>query len=449
MSMIHVPIALYALGIASLLLSVFWRPVVGLYYLIPLIPLQTTRYTLNDLPLGHSVVGLTLLAVAIGVLRSRRSPLPMTPWTVLIGIYVVFTFFSLCLGSAYLGAPFPLPGDERFAVWQDYMTMPALLLLVTATQPDRRQVKIIIGLMCISALLMNRSFYNIVSSRDFSMFSNDLREAGQMGYANPNGLAAFEAQFAIFLMALACFSRWRMKLAFYGMALLSALCLMYTLSRGGYIAFLAGIAFLGLVRQRILLALLVVFGLTWAAIVPGAVRDRVNMTYDSETESLDHSSETRVVLWEDALHVFNSSGVVLGTGFDTYAYMHRIGTYADTHNIFLKTLVETGAAGLALLLWLLGKTFLTGYRAFRRMRDPLYAALGLGLAGWVVCAFAANFFGDRWTFLQVNGFMWVIAGLLANGIAVERRETEAQAEANETPERGEAMEAVPEGAAAV
>ena len=28
---------------------------------------------------------------------------------------------------------------------------------------------------------------------------------------------------------------------------------------------------------------------------------------------------------------------------------------------------------------------------------------------------AANFFGDRWTFLQVNGYMWVLAGLLFVG----------------------------------
>src|SRR5580692_12395488 len=78
---------LYIGAVLAVLASIFWRPVVGIFYLAPLIPLQTMRYRLNDFPLGASVVSIVLLAVAIGILRRKRPLLPKTPWTLLICIY--------------------------------------------------------------------------------------------------------------------------------------------------------------------------------------------------------------------------------------------------------------------------------------------------------------------------------------------------------------------------
>lgn len=408
---------LYIGAMVCVLASIFWRPVVGIFYLAPLIPLQTARYRLNDFPLGASVIVIVLLAVAIGILRQGKPVLPKTPWTGLIGIYAAFTLLSLILGSFYLGAPLPYPGSVRFSVWVDYMMMPGLLLLVAAAEPSRRQMKGIILMMCLAVLALDRNFLSTVSGRDFSGFSYDLRDAGSMGYAGINGMAAFEAQFAAFLLALAAFekNRW-IKLAYYALGGYSAVCLMYSLSRGGYVALLVGWLFLGLAKKRWMLVALIAFIFTWTALVPNAVRERVMMTYDGG--GLDHSSETRLTLWEDAMQMVDSN-VVLGSGFNTYAYMHRVGNYADTHNYFLKVLVETGIFGLALFLWLLAKTFRIGLALSRSAKDPFYASLGLGLAAWLVTAFTANLFGDRWSFLQVCGYMWIIAGMVAHARKVE------------------------------
>jgi putative inorganic carbon (HCO3(-)) transporter len=154
----------------------------------------------------------------------------------------------------------------------------------------------------------------------------------------------------------------------------------------------------------------------------------VAMTYDpnlaaqkSEAQAegeLDHSAELRLELWADALELFRSNPII-GTGFNTYAYMKRIGNYADTHNIYVKVLIETGVIGLALFLWLLFKTYRAGYRLFRVSRDPFFAALGLGLAVWVVTNSVCNLFGDRWTYLQINGYMWTLAGFVARAAELE------------------------------
>jgi O-antigen ligase len=415
-----VPYVEYLIFIVSVFLTVFWRPVVGIFFLLPLIPLQTIRYRLNDFPLGGSVVGIMLFAIVLGVLWRGDPVLPRTPWTRLLCLYAFFTFFSLCLGSYYLGGSLALPwNDPRFGVWQDYMTMPALLLLTVAVHPTSRQMKAIILLMCLATWVLDHNFWSAASGRDYSTYSDDLREGSSMGYAGSNGLAAFEAQVTMFLLALGALEKkfW-LRLGYRALAVFSAVCVIYSLSRGGYVALLAGCLFLGLVRQRSLLVLLIVALFTWTSLMPPAAQQRILTSYDTESGSVDHSAETRLELWQDALELFRASPA-MGTGFNTYAYMHRHkrtdggeGYYEDTHNFYLKVLVETGVTGLLIFLWLLVKMFVTGYRLFIRSKDPFRASLGLGLAAWVICAAAANFFGDRWTFLQVNGYMWVLAGLV-------------------------------------
>lgn len=424
---------LYVGGILAFFLTVFWRPLIGILFLLPLIPLQTLRYRLNDLPLGQSIVGIMLLAVVLGLLWRGQPVFPETPWTKLLYIYIGFTFVSLCLGSIYLGRSLPFLGDTaRLGDWQGYMTMPAILLLVAALQPSRREMKIMILVMCLATLAVDRDFWDIVSSRDFSSFSWDLRDEGAMGYAGVNGLGAFEAQITIMLLALAAFERKRLlQLAYLALAVFSAICLMYSLSRGGYVALLVGWLFLGLVKERKLLVLLALFVSMWTSVVPPAVQQRVMMTYDPTTGQLDHSAETRVNLWEEAMQVFDSNPLI-GLGFDTYAYTKHLNNYKDTHNIYVKVLVETGVLGLFIFLWLLAKTFLTGFRLFRSAKDPFVASLGLCLACWVVCSFVANCFGDRWTYLQVNGYMWVLAGLVSRALILEQNPVTGEMEQNVT-----------------
>jgi O-antigen ligase len=126
-----------------------------------------------------------------------------------------------------------------------------------------------------------------------------------------------------------------------------------------------------------------------------------------------------VDLWEEGLQLFKANPL-LGLGFDTYAYTKHVHGYKDSHNIYMKVLVETGIIGLLLFLWLLATTFWTGYQLFRRAQDPFLSSIGLGLAAWMVCSVVVNFFGDRWTFLQIDGYLWVLAGLVSQAWVLEK-----------------------------
>lgn len=413
------PYVLYGAAITAVLLSIFWRPIAGIYYLAPLIPLQTVRYYINDFPFGQSVVDITLLAVGIGLLRRGRRILPKTPFTVLFCVLAVYLYFCLWNGSFYLKADLPLSlSNPRFIEWKNLMTMPLLFFLAVAVIDDVKQIKLLVALMCLAILLLDKSFHGAVADRDFSNFSDDLRDEGSMGYAGVNGLATFEAQVIPFLLALWGSGQGKLaRIGYIALAMFSADCLMLSLSRGGYVAFVLAWLFLGLVRYRVLLIAWVVFLLSWQAFVPNAVRQRVFMTYRNDT-GLENSGQTRVDLWEDAMKLIAANPVV-GTGFNTYAYMGRVRNYQDTHNIFVKVLLETGAIGLAIFIWILVKTWWFSLQVSRSAEDPFIRALGLGLAAWIVAAIGANCFGDRWSYLQVAGYFWLLLAFVTRGALLE------------------------------
>jgi len=46
----------------------------------------------------------------------------------------------------------------------------------------------------------------------------------------------------------------------------------------------------------------------------------------------------------------------------------------------------------------------------------------------------ANFFGDRWTFLQVNGYLWVLGGMVSQALVLERESKAEPDSADAQPE---------------
>jgi len=420
----YTPLIMYIGAILAFVLSIAWKPQISLYYLVPLLPMQTARYWLHGFLLGEKFVDFMLLGALIGLFLHRverpvfvRSPLNK----VLIAIFVL-TYLSLWQGAFYLGGPLPVSYlDPRFSTWKNYVEMLCLFFIAAAVIRTKKQMALVMGLMCISLLMVNRNYVSTVGDRDFNHFSYELRDAGTLGYAGENGMGAFQAELAVFLIGLALFARKPiLRLGLLAIALTSIYCLELTLSRGAYAGFLIGLLVLGLVKERKILILLIILLVSWQSFVPYAVTQRVMMTYQSG-EGLDPSAGERVTLWEDALRAFNEDPV-FGTGFNTYQYMGRVGPYTDTHNYYVKVLMETGLVGILIFLWQLKVAGSMSWRLFRRARDPILNALGCAFFAMLGCALIVNFFGDRWTYLQVNGFFWVLLGLVARSLHLMSQE---------------------------
>jgi putative inorganic carbon (HCO3(-)) transporter len=93
-----------------------------------------------------------------------------------------------------------------------------------------------------------------------------------------------------------------------------------------------------------------------------------------------------------------------GAGCATFQLGRHTDDLKDTHNWYSEVQVETGIIGLVFATLLLQQMPALGYRLFSQTSDLLYRGLGLGLFLAVVSCTVANFFGDRWTYLEITGF---------------------------------------------
>src|SRR5436305_1998395 len=140
-----IPLALYIGVVCTCVLSVFWKPQIGIYVLIPLLPYQALREMLQDYPAGAHVIYLLLLSVLLGLALKEQLSIPGTPVSRALLVFAAFLYFSLWQGALFLHSDYPLlPSDPRFSVWKDYMAMPLLFIVTMGAIRTRRQVQFVL-----------------------------------------------------------------------------------------------------------------------------------------------------------------------------------------------------------------------------------------------------------------------------------------------------------------
>jgi len=403
------------------LVSLGGRPLYGFYYMIPFLPYRTLRDHFLDYPLGANALTILIFAVIIGAIaRGKRLPKSKlyTTW-LLFGIYL---YLSMWLGVALSNAPAPLwLSDLNFVTWKDYMIIPLVFVAAGLVIEDRKAVRTVVLLTAITVAFIDRSSLIESMSRTWTSFDEDKRSGGPLGFGS-NQTAAFLVQFAMFFWGFVQFmKRWKVKLAGYLLAASTILAAMYTFSRAGYLAILLGVLVLGILKDRKLLLVLGVFLLVWQSVVPAAVRERVNMTQNANGQ-LEASAQERIDLWENAEQAFLRSPLV-GNGYATFQLGEHVANLKDTHNWYVKVLVETGIIGFMMALLLLLQMLALSYRLFKRASDPLYRGLGLGLFLAVCACIVANCFGDRWTYVEITALLWVLVGTAIRAEQLQKAES--------------------------
>lgn len=419
---------LYVAAIVVFLLSIGWRPIIGLLFMLPTIPIHTVRARLYALPLGGYFIDFLLLGIFMGLLMRGQLQFPKGVGAKLLIAYIFFTYISLVHGAFTLGSPLPVTfADPRLSYWHSIVRMPLLAVAAYGCVRNRRQLVLVMAFTCIGILGLSRSFdKNIVQGRDFSTFNYNVRQGGgAQGYAGINGLASHQAQWAAFFICLTLASKGPLnRLASLGVGGVCIYCVLFALSRGAYAAVLVTWVYLAIWRRKFaLLVPLVAFALTWQAFVPGAVRERVLGTVNEQSGEIESSAAKRLDLWESTLELIKSSSLVMGTGFYTYRYLGVGGEFKDTHNLYLKILAETGIIGLVLFLAIWFCFYRQSGQIYKRARDPLIKAVGLAFGASMVSLVIANFFGDRWFYIQISGYTFVMFGVI-NRLYVDLDEKE-------------------------
>ncbi|HEX3969469.1 MAG TPA: O-antigen ligase family protein [Edaphobacter sp.] len=416
----YVPLIAYLGFWVMCILSLTGRPLLGFYYILPFLPYRTMRDHFLDYPLGNSVLTILIVAVIIGAfLRGKR--LPRSKLYVVWLIFGIFLYISMWYGAALGNAPAPLwLSNDNFAIWKDYMLIPLTFVAASLVVEDRKAVRTVVLITAVTLLFIDRSCLLESMSRSWGSFDENKRDAGPLGYGS-NQTAAFLAQFAMFFWGVVQFvKRKKYKLICYGLVGLTIFATMYTFSRGAYGAILVSVFVLGALKSRKLLVVAAVFLFTWQVVVPAPVRERVNMTENANGQ-LEASANERVRLWE-AAETSILSNPILGTGFATYQEKNHVDNLRDTHNWYVKVLVETGIVGMIIVLVMLQQMLSVSYRLFKKAEDPLYRGFGLGLLLAITACIIANFFGDRWTYLEITGLLWALVGTAIRALQLSETE---------------------------
>jgi O-antigen ligase len=255
--------------------------------------------------------------------------------------------------------------------------------------------------------------------------TNGYRLSGPVG--DPN----FYAQTMIVLVPLALERMlnergWMLRLLAAWALLASILTVIFTFSRGGFIALaVVLVAMLIMIpRRTAYLPFLLIAGVVLLAVLPSGYGERIFTLQDvlaagdTGLRTEDYALRGRVSENLTAWMMFREHPI-LGVGWSNFPllyqeYAQRIGLAPEAeeraaHNLYLEVAAESGLVGLAVfgvLLWVLARSVLMAYRKFTQKGLALYAslsaALGVALLGYLTAAIFIHGAYPRYFWLLVG-----------------------------------------------
>jgi O-antigen ligase len=267
---------------------------------------------------------------------------------------------------------------------------------------------------------MTLSFYYTFSQVSwFSSLESRAKITGTFFFLGPNEVAAFFTQYTMVLLGVFYYlkkgwNKWLLLALIIG----NLFCVLFICSRAAYLALVVGLFLLFLVKDRKMLVLLIVVLIGWQVALPDKVKQRILQT-TGDYGQLDESAERRLGIWNVSLDLF-SKNPLAGIGYGVFRTLgYDLG---DTHNIYIKVLVEQGVVGISILLVLMLCFFKEGYTLFRRGRDDLSKGFGLGFMACILALMVNNFFGDRFSYFELSSYLWIFAGLVSRLNRIEESE---------------------------
>jgi O-antigen ligase len=193
-----------------------------------------------------------------------------------------------------------------------------------------------------------------------------------------------------------------------------AIALYATVTRGAYLAVVAGALFIGIVRNRWILVPLVVLILLIILFAPPYVQQRLNSIVDPSHPE----NATRIALWTTGWTIFQHYPV-FGVGdidlrelYDQYTTVENPEHHGHLHNVPLQILVTLGSVGFIALYALFVKIGVTEWRIYRNVRgDWFRGSIALGalgvFVGFHVMGLTEWSFGDQ----EVVILFWITVAL--------------------------------------
>jgi len=395
-----------------LLIWIILRPRVALY-LMPIAVPWGSLDTLNVAGLNLNSADILVLMLGVGWLMSyamrpmlsydrsgiaRYDRGPQDRATTHAPKYLLFAILAL-LATMLLSMSAAISISSSLKEISKWLEFLVLILVGTQYIRTRRQLWLLVVMICLAGVSQGfygffQAFFNL-GPQSF-IRDTSLRVYGTFGQPNPYaGYINIPLSIALALLLLGSNRMARMLAGL--AAVLLAITVYLTQSRGAEIALVSALAFIvivGMPHLRRPIALLVLAGLGFlelffAGWIPTYVLTPVFKLLGTEQISFvtpspqDYSTAERLAHWIAGIRMFMThplTGVGIGNYPDAYPSYYLtifVNSLGHAHNYYINIAAETGTIGLIAFLLFLVAVFVAGGRAFRAVNHKYAQARAL------------------------------------------------------------------------
>lgn len=328
----------------------------------------------------------------------------------------IFSYLAVCVFSIFISSSLKISSRTFFSkTLQDI----AFFFAVFETLNSKQRIRNTLNILFLSSLVIGiDGIYQHFTRTDFIRHRPRIFEDRiYASFATPNALGCYLATVIPFLIAR-FFSKLKLKTSrfiYFALFALLFICLLLTISRGAWLAFLASVLFMS-IWLRSLAIFLIILGIIIIAtyvFYPPFVKERlVKFLVFSDTGSID-----RKIIWSAGWKMFTSSpwiGVGLGafmSNFRKFAvdgYQYGV-PYA--HNCYLQMASEIGIIGLLAFLSILGLFFYQGIKLLKRKERGFYWHILLGSLA-AILGYCAQMGVDTTLYaLDLGMLFWLTLGI--------------------------------------
>ena len=333
--------------------------------------------------------------------------------------------FLLCIVVSYCLSVYSYPG--RLVIYK-FLSALALFFYIVNTQRSREKINRLLWVIVILGTVYAVMGLTLVGGDIFGFKIYSAKHYNiSLFYVNHNHFAGYLELLFCLALGLATANRGGKRIFLFSVTVLIAAALLFSLSRGGIVGGVGGLAFLvitlAFIHRRkkgyvffVSASLLGLIIIAWFGL--GPVLDRL-----STLEDISVAGEERIKLWEDALRmIFDRPFFGWGPGtftvaypaYQTYGFDQKFVNYA--HNDYLELAADTGVLGLAVFISGILSLYISCLR--RLVREPARGSAywqNIGAGALAACfSILIHSVTDCNLQISANLFLFVIAA----GIAV-------------------------------
>jgi len=344
-------------------------------------------------------------------------------------IFIGFFIFSYFRGFAgpYPGDPIETLQDLKTIVTEIFLFFVFLNFIKTRRQMHLITVILAVVMIYESWVVINQ-YFEAVGNAGGGGFSWNLKSKitgtflVKEGFstASANEVGAFFALYTPFLIGYALGTdNKKVKTILFGLAVLFVFPLVFSFSRGGWIAFVISLSLYFLRKNKRLLIVFIIFLIISAPLLPSAVVER-------GSGISDNSATSRIDYWIESLGAMtNIPYFIAGIGFN------QAGDYIghDAHNSYIRVMLEFGIFGLAIFIIL----FFNISRLLNQIyvdveEDPVLRAFLLGCILAFNSFIILNLVGTRMYNGAVAATLWAFLGTAIKAGIIKEEESFSESE---------------------